>query len=859
MAPARWTGRALAGLALVLPLFALVGWYGNWHQLASLVPEGQVMVPNTVVSLLLLASSYLARDRFPRVAALTTLVVALFSLSVLVEQGTSLTMKPEKLLPGVDLHEHSPQMARATPLALLLISLALLAAQRRRERLVQLLGVLALLGGYVAVLGYVLGTSRLTTLGGLTSMALPTALSLCMLSVAVLLGSQGSPLTQLLADKGNAGRLVRSLLPVLLLVPPVVGWLRLEGQLHGFYDTRFGIGIQVTVMTVATTALLVRTALHVRRADASRAAALDRLSTVNEDLERLVEARTEELSAARARFEAAFASSPLGAVLTSLDGTVEEVNRLVPLLTGRPRTELVGLDVADLFDDDLTADDAELRAELLGGRSGSYFLERRLKRDGTPVWVQTSVALVRDDAGAQALIHQLEDITARRLAEDRAEHMALHDPLTDLPNRVLLMDRLRQALAHAARTRHGVGVLFIDLDRFKVVNDSLGHHVGDMVLKEVARRLSRTARTVDTVARLGGDEFVVLVTDVASADDVVKLADVLREVVSRPMSLAGLDTDVDASVGIAFGVGHEDPEVLLRHADQAMYSAKDRGRARAEVFDDDLRTLITQRLDTELALRGAVERGEVVTWFQPIVELETEQVVAAEALARWSRPGRGLVLPQEFIHVAEEVGLIKDVGTSVLHQALQQAAAVPGGPAVSINVSARQFVREDFRAVVEEALAESGLPPERLWLELTESALVEAFDVAARSFQELRHLGVRIAVDDFGTGFSSFSHLRRFPVDLLKIDKSFVADLTTSARDRAIVEGMVRMADALGVDMVGEGVETRQQRDLLRAIGCRYAQGFLYARPAPFLAPAGGPGVPAQGGQQDDRVEQGAT
>jgi EAL domain-containing protein (putative c-di-GMP-specific phosphodiesterase class I) len=264
-----------------------------------------------------------------------------------------------------------------------------------------------------------------------------------------------------------------------------------------------------------------------------------------------------------------------------------------------------------------------------------------------------------------------------------------------------------------------------------------------------------------------------------------------------------------------------------------MYRAKDRGRARYEVFDDDLRSRVDHRLDTELSLRGATERGELETWYQPIVRLSDGGVVATEALARWRRPGRGVIDPVEFIQVAEEAGLIRELGSTVLRQACT-ATAQENGHAVSVNVSARQFVRADFQTVVEQTLELTGLAPDRLWLELTEGAVVEAIDYAARSFQSLRDRGVRIAIDDFGTGFSSFAHLKSFDVDLVKVDRAFVRDLLSSEHDRALVEGMIDMAQALRLEVVAKGVETTAQREALGRLGCTYAQGFLFAPPSPL-------------------------
>ena len=541
---------------------------------------------------------------------------------------------------------------------------------------------------------------------------------------------------------------------------------------------------------------------------------------------------------AAARFEAAFASSPLGTAIVTLDGQIVAANRRLLELAGRSKS-LVDEAIETIFmpaesgDDDLTESAGQ------GGSSGRQRMDRRMRHVGTKeTWVKVSIAEILEGDQSGGLLYQVEDITARRLAEARVEHLAFNDPLTGLPNRLLLLDRLKQALLQASRQGNGVAVLFIDLDRFKFVNDSLGHHAGDAVLIEVAVRLRQSIRSGDTVSRIGGDEFVVICPDVGGSTDVHRLADSIQAAIARPIMVGDQIASVDASIGIAFGMGHDDAELLLRNADQAMYQAKDRGRARYEVFDDDLRYRIHQRLDFELALRDAVELGEIETWYQPIVDLQNHTVVATEALARWRRPERGIVMPGDFIALAEEVGLIKGIGTAVLGQACRAATELERGMAVSVNVSARQFVQDDFGDVVRRALAESGLPPEQLWLELTESAVLEAIDSAARTFQELRGLGVRLAIDDFGTGYASFTHLRAFTVDLLKIAQTFIRDVESSDHDRAIVEGILRLADSLNLDVVAEGIETASQRDLLQGMGCRYGQGDLFSKPAPSASPA---------------------
>jgi len=550
-------------------------------------------------------------------------------------------------------------------------------------------------------------------------------------------------------------------------------------------------------------------------------------------------------AAARARFEAAFASSPLGTAIVSLDGEVLEANKRLLTLAGRSAGVVAGhideiflpIDGRDGDDgDDSDVSDDQLR--LAGGLSTRQRMDRRMRRgEGEETWVKVSIAEISGGEHTGGFLYQLEDITARRLAEARVEHLAFHDPLTNLPNRLLLIDRLNQALLQAARSQLGVAVLFIDLDRFKFVNDSLGHHAGDAVLTEVGVRLRLNARATDTVSRIGGDEFVVICPGMHSNQDVNRIADAVQKTICEPIPIGDQMASVDASIGIAFGLGHDDAETILRHADQAMYQAKGRGRARYEVFDDDLRGRIEHRLDAELALRDAVELDEIETWFQPIVDLQQRTVVATEALARWRRPEKGIVGPGEFIAIAEEVGLINGIGTAVLGQACRAAASLDGRMAVSVNVSPRQFVHDDFGSVVKRVLEETGLPADQLWLELTESAVFEAIDSAARAFQELRGLGVRLAIDDFGTGYSSFTHLRSFTVDLLKIDLTFIRDLERSEHDRAIVEGILRLGDSLHLDVVAEGIETTVQRDLLTDMGCRYGQGYLFSKPSPAVLP----------------------
>ena len=431
---------------------------------------------------------------------------------------------------------------------------------------------------------------------------------------------------------------------------------------------------------------------------------------------------------------------------------------------------------------------------------------------------------------------QLGTVIERKRAQERLAHQALHDPLTELPNRALFLDRLALALARLRRRKSSMAVLFGDVDRFKLVNDSLGHDAGDRLLVALSRRLRDVLRPGDTLARFGGDEFAVLCEDVPEGD-VAGIASRMMEALVEPFTTGGREVFVSMSVGIAIS---DDPdqraETLLRDADAAMYRAKDRGRARFEVFDEAMRDQSTERLMLENALRRAPERGELRALYQPIVRLADGSMVAAEALVRWAHPERGMLTAAEFVPLAEETGIIVPVGGWVLDEACREAAGWAGdgkAPAVSVNLSARQLNRTDLVEAVDRALQESGLDPDRLWLEITESVLMEDADAAVAALERLRGLGVHLCVDDFGTGYSSLAYLRRFPVDALKVDRSFVAGLGKDPEDSAIVEAVVSMAHSLRLSVVAEGVETDEQLNRLRELGCELAQGFYFAAPVP--------------------------
>jgi diguanylate cyclase (GGDEF)-like protein len=437
----------------------------------------------------------------------------------------------------------------------------------------------------------------------------------------------------------------------------------------------------------------------------------------------------------------------------------------------------------------------------------------------------------------QAIANVLAQAIVRQTAERKVRHQALHDPLTGLPNRSLLLDRLNHWARRAERDQSAAAVLFVDLDNFKVINDALGHEQGDRVLCAVADRLRQELRPRDTIARVGGDEFVVFCEDVTSEHEAVAMVDRLVRALDAPFDLGNETRHATASVGIAFGDGTVEPEVLIRNADAAMYRAKERGRARFELFDNEMRARSISWLQTEGELRRGIEQGELRNMYQPIVSPSGGGIVGFEALVRWHHPERGVLPPSEFIPLAEQSGLIVPLGRAVLDQACAEAARWNVAPGtgeplrVAVNFSPRQLSHPGAVAAVEEALKQTGLAPDLLCVEITESALVEEAGATLATLTRLKELGVRLALDDFGTGYSSLTYVRGYPIDTLKIDRSFIDGIVGSSEDEAIVTAVLSMGRALGVHVVAEGVETEAQADRLCTLGCELAQGYLWSRP----------------------------
>ncbi len=498
-------------------------------------------------------------------------------------------------------------------------------------------------------------------------------------------------------------------------------------------------------------------------------------------------------------------------------------------LLGYEPSEVIGTAIREL----IHPDDRPALREIVPNAVGQTFSYRARRKGGSFVWFESTTRAILDETGqVSEIVSVSRDISERRRAEEQIEYQAYHDALSGLPNRLLFRDRLTIALAHAKRQHASLVVMFLDLDRFKIVNDTLGHSLGDALLRVVAERLKSVLREGDTIARMGGDEFTVLLSDLKHDGDAAKIAQKLLDTVAQPVRVEGHELYVTTSIGIAlFPNDGDTAEALLKNADSAMYRAKELGRNSFQLCTPAMNTRAAERLSVENALRRAIEREELVLHFQPLVRLDTREMVGMEALLRWNRPGHGIVPPATFIGIAEETRMIVPIGEWVLREACRQARAL-GMRRVAVNLSPRQFQQSDLADVVSRALEESGLDPRLLELEITESTAMFHTERSIATLTGLRDLGVSIALDDFGTGHSSLSYLRRFPIDRVKIDREFIAEIDKSRSNRAIVSAIVAMAHGLDLAVTAEGVETEAQVEFLREQKCEEVQGFLFGRPA---------------------------
>jgi diguanylate cyclase (GGDEF)-like protein/PAS domain S-box-containing protein len=526
-------------------------------------------------------------------------------------------------------------------------------------------------------------------------------------------------------------------------------------------------------------------------------------------------------------------------MVTDRDNRIVSVNRAFSDITGYLPADALGRDPSFLSSG-RHGDDFYKRMWAAIGSTGYWkdeIWDRRSSGEVFPGWL--SITAVRADDGRIAnYVAIFSDITERKSAQAQIEFLAHHDPLTGLPNRLLLKDRIEQAIAHAARTSQSVALLFLDLDRFKAINDTLGHQVGDKLLRAVVGRIGDVVRETDTISRLGGDEFLILLSEMESTDSVTDVARRILERSAEPFEIDGDLMSTSVSIGIAiFPEDGTDFDTLLKKADTALYHAKAAGRNDFHFFSEAMNTGALERVALEARLRSALEKGEFRLHYQPQIDIDSRQLVGVEALLRWESPDLGLISPAKFIPVAEESGLIVPIGHWVLREACRQVRAweLERLPqlTISVNLSALQFRRGDFVRDVANALKDNALEPERLELELTESILIDEGDTVMDKVRSLKQLGVRLAIDDFGTGYSSLSYLKRFAVDRLKIDQSFVRDIVTDPNDAAIVRAIIQLGRSFGLITIAEGVETAEQLEFLAKHGCDEVQGYYFAAPMP--------------------------
>ena len=554
---------------------------------------------------------------------------------------------------------------------------------------------------------------------------------------------------------------------------------------------------------------------------------------------------THELEVSERRFHSAFTHASIGMALVAFDGRIRQANASLRTLLGLPAGDLEGhrLDFASFESVDTTRTFSEELARVHSGQVEALSLElRTTHRDGTEIWVDCHCAFFSEADSAETwLILQLQDITARRRAQADLHYIAFHDSLTGLPNRHRFHEHLTRAISRArADPQHEFGVMFLDFDRFKLINDSMGHTLGDEFLIQVSRRIEENVRPGDMVARLGGDEFAVLAEHRASARVVVALADRLLDALRRPFRIGETDITTSASIGITFSaLGYDAPEEVLRDADIAMYKAKAAGKARYALFDSSLHTEVAKRLRLEGDLRRALTNNELSVDYQPLCDLGSGKLVGFEALVRWHHPEFGTIGPAAFIPVAEESGAMVQLTDFVLHRACralkrwQLLAPEFAELSMHVNIAGNDIASAGFVHRVTHAIVESRLQPQHLTIELTENILMERFDESIGMLTQLHELGIVLSVDDFGTGYSSLSHLSTLPIDSLKIDMSFVSKLSSDSKEAAVICAIILLGKSLGKMVIAEGIETMAQLTQLRELGCDVGQGYYLSYPLP--------------------------
>jgi diguanylate cyclase (GGDEF)-like protein/PAS domain S-box-containing protein len=852
---------ASAIAAVGIGCVVLCGWAFRIEVLKSILPGLVAMRANTALGLALCGISLWlllpeeSHTRRTRIAHFLAMLVVLIGAATLTEYVLGLNLRIDQLLfdePAGAVGIFSPgRMAPTTSTAFLAIGLALLLLNwktRRDRRPAQVLSLCATLVAMIAINGYIYHATALYRIAIYTQVALPTSIALFLLSGAVFFARPQSGIAGDLTSESAGSVMARRFLPAVFCIPVLLGWIRLHRQLSNMSGTELGLALFATANVVVFSILVWLNARKMNAGYSLRRKAETEIRQLNAELEERVAERTRTLehqTTVLAQQAALLDLAHDAIVVWDMNRRVVFWNRGAEIMSGWPAKLAVGEICIDLLKTEFSQPLEEIEAQLLqlGHWDGDAIHSRR---DGTRLTVASRLALQCDADGAPVRILSINnDITKRRDAEkalrDSEAQMtrsAEHDFLTGLPNRMLLNDRVNQAVILAPRHMKKVAVLFLDLDGFKHINDSLGHSIGDKLLQSIGKRLVDCVRATDTVCRQGGDEFVVLLSEMEQSEDAAITARRMLQVVAEVHSIDQHDLHVTTSIGVSvFPDDGRDAETLIKNADTAMYQAKENGRQSYQFFKPAMNVRAVERQSLEESLRRALHRQEFELHYQPKVNLKTGEITGAEALLRWTNPVRGPVSPAQFIPVAEDSGLILPIGRWVLREACKQARAwLDAGlrfDSMAVNISAMQFRDENFLEGVFTILRDSGLDPRFLELELTESVLMKRTESTESILKALRAKGVQIAVDDFGTGYSSLSYLKKFSIDALKIDQSFVHQISTSPDETSIVTAVISMGRSLNLRVVAEGVETQQELAFLQANHCDEAQGYYFSRPVP--------------------------
>jgi diguanylate cyclase (GGDEF)-like protein/PAS domain S-box-containing protein len=861
--------KVASGIVTLAGTLVIIGWITDARILQTFIPGAGTIKFNTGLGLLLsgislwILSAYPAHRAAQWASGIASTMVVLIGALTLVEYigHTDLGIDEYFFIEyGASAAQHPERMGAVAAVIFVLLGTAMLLLNVKvRSRWIEGLSIAAMFNALISAIGYLYGTSSLYHIPYYGTIALPTTLMSILLCAGILAVRPDHGVMALLTNKSAGGITARRLLPAAIFIPLLIDRLQFWGQSAGLYDATFAVILFTLSSMVIFTTLIAWNARLLLQLDMRRDRAEDNLrgtlqklgsniqalSKANSRLQaEIVERRAAEdrLFHERERAEVTLKSIGDGVITTDVDGKVMYLNPAAEKMGGWTNAEAAGLPLTEIFRiiDPATRQpvaqpvDAALYRNEVARMGQSRIL---VHRDGSESTVDDSCAPIHDPEGrvigAVVVFH---DVSAVRAMSLKMTHLAQHDSLTDLPNRLLLNDRLSQAIALALRNNKKTALLLLDLDRFKHVNDTLGHIVGDHLLQEIAKRIRGCMRETDTVSRQGGDEFIILLQEVSDTIGAARAATQLLTSIAQPYFIDGHEVHITGSIGISICPDDgEDADTIIKHADAAMYQAKMQGRNKYQFFIRSINERAVRRFALEGSLRRALAHDESALYYQPKMNIATSAVVGAEALLRWPARHKELSSASQFIPIAEESGLIIPIGEWVLRKACQQnrawQAAGYAPIAIAVNVSAVQFKEKSFLDLVSRVLDETGLDPRYLELELTESVTMQEIEFTISMLESLKRMGVGLAIDDFGTGYSSLSYLKRFPIDTLKVDRSFVQDIATDPDSAAITCAIISMAKILKHKVIAEGVETREQFEFLRKQGCDEIQGYYFSQP----------------------------